>query len=84
MIVVPSLIVLIPGVSLIKMMVLSQDVNGILLPFILIFVMKIVNNKRVMGEYTNKPVANTIAWITIGALIAVTIALVFSSFLGYA
>ncbi len=84
MITLPSLIVLIPGVSLVKVMLLSQDINGILLPFILIFVMKIVNNKRVMGEYTNKPVGNTIAWITIGSLIAVTIALVISSFLGYA
>ncbi len=83
MIAVPSLIVLIPGVSLVKVMLLSQDINGILLPFILIFVMKIVNNKRVMGEYTNKPLGNIIAWITIGSLIAVTIALVVSSFLGY-
>jgi Mn2+/Fe2+ NRAMP family transporter len=47
MIVVPSLIVLIPGVSLVTVMIMSQDINGILLPFILIFVMKIVNNKRV-------------------------------------
>jgi NRAMP (natural resistance-associated macrophage protein)-like metal ion transporter len=81
MIVVPSLIVLIPGVSLIKVMLLSQDINGILLPFILIFVMKIVNNKRVMGEYTNKPVGNTIAWVTIAALIILSVLLVVSSFL---
>jgi NRAMP (natural resistance-associated macrophage protein)-like metal ion transporter len=80
MIVVPSLIVLIPGVSLVTVMIMSQDINGILLPFILIFVMKIVNNKRVMGEYTNKPVGNTIAWVTIGALIVLSIALVLSSF----
>jgi Mn2+/Fe2+ NRAMP family transporter len=83
MIVVPSLIVLIPGVSLVKLMVVSQDVNGILLPFILIFVMKIVNNKRVMGEYTNKPIGNTIAWFTIGALIVLSILLVGSSILGF-
>ncbi len=81
MIVVPSLVVLIPGVSLVKMMIISQDVNGILLPFILIFVMKIVNNKRVMGEYTNKPIGNAIAWITIGALVVLSLALVVTSFL---
>jgi Mn2+/Fe2+ NRAMP family transporter len=78
----PAAIVLIPGVSLIKIMVISQDINGIMLPFILIFVMKIINNKRIMGEYTNKPVGNIIAWVTIVGIIAATVALVVTSFLG--
>jgi Mn2+/Fe2+ NRAMP family transporter len=79
----PALLVLIPGISLIKIMIWSQDINGILLPFILIFVMKIINDKRIMGEHTNKPVGNTIAWLTIVGIIAATIALVVSSFMGF-
>jgi len=78
----PAAIVLIPGVSLIKIMIWSQDINGILLPFILIFVMKIINNKRIMGEYTNKPVGNIIAWLTIIGIILATVALVVTSFMG--
>ena len=81
-IVVPALIVLIPGVSLIKIMLLSQDVNGMLLPIILIFVMKIINDKEIMGEYTNKRFGNVIAWLTIIGIIAATIILVATSLLG--
>jgi len=79
-IIVPAALVLLPGISLVKVMVLSQDVNGILLPFILIFVMKIVNSKEIMGEYVNKRLGNIIAWATIVGIIAATIVLVLSSF----
>jgi len=82
-IIVPAIIVLIPGVSLIKIMVLSQDVNGMLLPFILIFVMKIINNKWIMGEYTNKPIGNIIAWTTIIGILVATAVLLVTSLLGY-
>lgn len=80
---VPAAIVLIPGVSLVKIMILSQDVNGMLLPFILIFVMKIINNKRIMGEYTNKPIGNVIAWMTIIGILAATVVLLVTSIMGY-
>lgn len=82
-IVIPAAIVLIPGAPLIKIMIWSQDVNGILLPFILLFVMKIINDKRVMGEHTNKPLGNIISWLTIIGILAATAVLVVSSFLGY-
>ncbi len=81
-IILPAVLVLIPGVSLIKIMIFSQDINGILLPFILIFVIKIINNKRIMGEYTNKFLGNLVAWITVIGIIIATVALVVSSFLG--
>lgn len=77
----PALLVLIPGVSMLKVMILSQDINGILLPFILIFVMKIINNKRIMGEHVNSTVGNIISWFTIGGIILATVVLVASSFI---
>jgi len=79
-IVIPALIVLIPKISLINIMILSQDLNGILLPVILIFVMNIINNKKIMGEYTNRLLANIVSWITISGLIIATLALVYYSF----
>lgn len=76
----PAFLVLLPGVSLFKVMLISQDLNGILLPIILIYLMKIVNDSSIMGKYVNKPIFNVIAWVTIIALIILTMLLVFFSF----
>ncbi len=82
-IILPALPVLIPGAPLVFIMIFSQNINGVLLPFILIFVMKIINDKRIMGEHVNKPVGNIFAWITIVGIIGATVAMVASSFLGH-
>ncbi len=79
-IVFPAILVLIPGLPLVKVMILSQDVNGMLLPIILIFVLKIINDKKIMGEHTNKPIGNIIAWATVIGIIAATVVLVVASF----
>ncbi len=76
----PAALVFVPGISMLQIMLWSQNINGILLPFILIFVMKIVNNKKIMGEHTNKPFGNIVAWLTIIGLIGATLVLVASSF----
>ena len=72
------LIVLIPGLKLLKVMVFSQVLNGILLPVILIFVLKITNDKGFMGKYTNSRIFNVIATITVIGLIAATVLLLAS------
>ena len=59
---------------------LSQDVNGILLPIILIYVLKIINDPRVMGEHVNGRAYNTIAWAFSVALIGLSVTLVASPF----
>jgi len=61
-------------------MIFSQVLNGILLPFILIFMLILINKKELMGEYKNGPVFNAIAWITAVLLILMTVALVVSLF----
>ncbi|MFA6098821.1 MAG: divalent metal cation transporter [Patescibacteria group bacterium] len=83
-IIISGLFVLIPHIPLVRVMILSQDLNGILLPFILIFVVKILNNKRIMGKHVNKPIGNIVSWLTIGGIIVATVALVISSILGLA
>ncbi|MDO8499151.1 MAG: divalent metal cation transporter [bacterium] len=82
-IIVPCVIVLLPQISLVKVMILSQDVNGILLPFILLFVMKIVNDSEIMGQYVNKLWGNIISWLTIIGILVATVVLVVSSLLGF-
>jgi NRAMP (natural resistance-associated macrophage protein)-like metal ion transporter len=68
--------ILYPKLPLLKIMIFSQVLNGILLPFILIFMLALANNKRLMGEYKNGAVFNTIAWITSIVMIALTVALI--------
>jgi Mn2+/Fe2+ NRAMP family transporter len=63
-------VILIPGVNLIAVMLVSQVVNGMMLPFLLIFMMLIINDPRVMKNHTNGPVFNVLAWATIVVVIA--------------
>jgi Mn2+/Fe2+ NRAMP family transporter len=72
-------VAVIPHLPLVKVMLLSQDVNGILLPIILIYVLKIINDRSVMGDHVNGPVYNTVAWAFSAALIALTVVLVAST-----
>ncbi|MFT8315445.1 MAG: Nramp family divalent metal transporter [Clostridium sp.] len=70
-------IILIPGAPLIRITLLTQVINGVLLPVVLICMMLMVNNKEVMGKYVNKSLANIIGWGTIGILIILTFILTF-------
>jgi NRAMP (natural resistance-associated macrophage protein)-like metal ion transporter len=68
-------IVLWPNFPLMKMIVLSQVFNGILLPVIMIFMLKLINKSELMGEHTNSTWFNWLAWIT--AAIVIVLSLVF-------
>ena len=67
-------VVLIPGLPLIKIAVLSQVVNGIVLPFVLIFMLLLINKKELMGEYVNTRAFNGVAWVTTVVMIGLTVA----------
>ncbi len=81
-IVIGAAVALIPNLPLLTIMVLAQDVNGILLPLILIFVMVIVNDKGIMGKYANSRRHNVVAGLTTAALIVLSLLLVVTSFFG--
>lgn len=70
-----ALVILLPGLDLIAIMVFSQAVNGILLPFLLIFMMGIVNDRHIMGRYVNGRIYNFLSWTTILVVIGLTVAL---------
>jgi Mn2+/Fe2+ NRAMP family transporter len=69
-------VLLIPRFPLIHVMVLSQVVNGAVLPFVLIFMLLLTNDRELMGEYVNSRRFNIIAWITVVVMIVLTIAMV--------
>ncbi|MGC1370767.1 MAG: Nramp family divalent metal transporter [Candidatus Sulfotelmatobacter sp.] len=74
LIVAGAAVLLIPGLPLIKIAVLSQVVNGIVLPFVLIFMLLLINKKEIMGEYVNGRLFNAVAWLTTAIMIALTLA----------
>ena len=71
-----ALIILIPNAPLIAIMLISQVVNGVMLPFVLIFMLLLINNKDLMGEYINTKTFNRIAWTTVIVMVVLTLALV--------
>lgn len=80
LILISALIILIPGAPLILLMILSSVLNGIILPFILIFAVLLVNKRSIMGEYVNSKEYNYIAWGTVVVMISLTIALFITMF----
>lgn len=70
--------VLIPRMPLIKLILFSQVANGVLLPFVLIFMLKLVNKSELMGNYRNSKFANAVAWSTSVIMIGLTGALIWT------
>lgn len=71
-------ITLLPNFPLVKMAVLSQVLNGILLPFVLVFMLLLVNKKELMGEYVNSKRYNALAWALTGVVTILTVMLLIS------
>jgi NRAMP (natural resistance-associated macrophage protein)-like metal ion transporter len=74
-------IILLPRAPLIKIMFLSQTINGILLPFVLIIMLKLVNEASIMGEHVNSRRMNLVAWSMVSVLILLTLLLLVTSFI---
>jgi Mn2+/Fe2+ NRAMP family transporter len=69
-------------VSLFQVMVLSQVANGVLLPFVLIFVLMLVNDSELMGSHTNSRGYNIASWITVVVMIGLTMAMLVAQMRG--
>jgi len=62
LVVLGALIAIIPGLSLIHILLVTQVINGVLLPVVLIAILKLVNNPELMGSHVNGPLYNLAAW----------------------
>ncbi len=69
-------VVLIPNFPLVQFSILSQVLNGVLLPLVLVFMLKLINKHELMGKYTNSRWFNIIAWLT--AIIVTALSLISS------
>lgn len=70
-------VILMPNVPLVKISILSQVVNGVVLPFVLIAMLILINKRDLMGRHTNTRFYNIVAWATTIIVIALSLVLVF-------
>ena len=77
LIVVGGGLILIPRAPLWRILVLSQVANGVWLPFVLIFMILLINRRDLMGDQVNSPTFNMVAWVTSIAMIALTLVLIY-------
>jgi Mn2+/Fe2+ NRAMP family transporter len=68
-------VLLVPNFPLEHIMVLSQVVNGVVLPFVLIFMLLLTNDRELMAEHVNSRGFNIVAWVTVVVMIGLTIAM---------
>jgi NRAMP (natural resistance-associated macrophage protein)-like metal ion transporter len=67
-------VILLPNIPLVQISILSQVVNGIVLPFVLIFMLLLINKSELMGKHVNGTWFNAIAWATTIIMIVLTVA----------
>jgi Mn2+/Fe2+ NRAMP family transporter len=77
LIVLGAAVVLIPRLPLVYVSVLSQVVNGIVLPFVLVFMLLLTNDRELMGDHVNGRAFNVVAWTTVIVVIAMALLLIF-------
>ncbi|HSS36545.1 MAG TPA: Nramp family divalent metal transporter [Patescibacteria group bacterium] len=80
--VVGALVVLIPGIDLLPVILASQNLQGLLLPIVLVFMVLLVNDKRLMGRHANGRPLNVIAWACVGLVVALDVVLLATTALG--
>jgi len=61
-------IILLPKIPLFPVMYVSQVLNGVVLPVLLVFMILLINNKKLMGEHVNGRVYNAVSWVTVAVL----------------
>src|SRR3954469_3654319 len=76
LIVVGAGVVMVPKFPLVRMILWSQVLNGMLLPFVLIFMILLINKKELMGEWANSRSFNFVSWIAVVVIIGLTLAYV--------
>jgi len=72
-------VVLIPNLPLLKLILFSNVANGILLPFVVVYMLMLVNRPRLMGNFKNKPWQNWVAWSTAIIMITLTVAFIYNT-----
>jgi Mn2+/Fe2+ NRAMP family transporter len=78
-----ALFVLLPGLDLVPLLLATQNLQGLLLPIVLVFMVLLVNDERLMGRYRNGRVANVLAWGAVGLVVLLDVVLLGVTALGF-
>jgi Mn2+/Fe2+ NRAMP family transporter len=76
-------VLFLPDGLLVKSAVLSQVLNGVLLPVVIILMLMLINRKDLMGEHSNSPLWNLIAWGTSIIVIGMTLVMLWGLIPGH-
>jgi len=79
MIVIGSVMTLIPGIDLFKILIYSQILNGLLIPIVILFIIDLCNDPDIMGEYTNGPIMNFFAYLMVALMFGLNIPAIYYS-----
>jgi len=79
-IVIGAAVILLPIKSLVQAMLISQTLNGVLLPVVLIVMLRLINDRRLMGRFVNGRIFNALAYATVAILILLTAILLITTF----
>jgi Mn2+/Fe2+ NRAMP family transporter len=77
-----AVIVLVPGLDLFAVILASQNLQGLLLPIVLIFMVLLVNDERLMGRHRNGRLGNVVAWVSVGLVVLLDVVLLAVTALG--
>jgi Mn2+/Fe2+ NRAMP family transporter len=77
-----TLLVIIPNLPIIFILTASQALNTIILPFVFYVMLKLINDKKLMGSEVNSPIFNGIAWITIISFTLISFTMLYLIFFG--
>ena len=76
-------VVLVPNVDLFGIMMLAQVINGVLLPVLLVFMVRIADDKHVMGAYANSHAWTALTWFIVVVVVVLTAVMFVLQALGY-
>jgi NRAMP (natural resistance-associated macrophage protein)-like metal ion transporter len=71
-------VLFVPNAKLIRMVILSQVLNGVLLPLVIVFMLLLINRKDLMGDYVNSRWFNAVAWLTAAVVIVLSLVMMFT------
>lgn len=80
LIVIGAGLIMFPQVNLVMVMLLSQAANAVFLPFVLVFMLILINDRHLMGQYRNSRFFNIVSWTTVVITVVLTAGLAFTSF----
>ena len=73
-----TVVLFVPNARMISMVILSQVLNGVLLPLVIIFMLRLINRKDLMGDQVNSRWFNAVAWLTAAIVIVLSLVMMFA------